>query len=70
MQRWTRKLHPLACGGVTLGILQGFEAVNFNQIWFQLLYTILNGLVSLLLGAELGALPDSGTNSLFGSFFL
>ena len=70
MQRWTKKLYPLACGGVTLGVLQGLEAVNFNQIWFEFLDTIINALVSLLLGGEASSLTDSGTGSLFGSFFL
>jgi hypothetical protein len=70
MQGWMKKLHPLACGGVTLGVLQGLEAVNFNDIWFQFLYTILNALVTLLLGGEAGSLADLGSGSPFGSFFL
>jgi hypothetical protein len=70
MNRWMKKLYPLACGGVTLGILQGLQAVDFNQIWYQLLYTILNALVTLLLGGEAGSLTEVGAGSLFGSFFL
>ncbi len=70
MQRWMTKLRPLACGGITLGVLQGLEAVDFNQVWFQFLYTILNALITLLLGGEMSSLTDSGTGSLFGSFFL
>ena len=70
MQRWTKNLYPLASGGVMLGILQGFEAVNFNQIWFEFLYTILNALVALLLGGEASTLTEIGSGSLLESFFL
>jgi hypothetical protein len=65
-----KKLHPLACGGVTLGVLQGLEAVDFNQIWFQLLYTMLNALITLLLGGDISALTDTGSGSLLDSLFL
>jgi len=65
-----RKLHPLACGGVTLGVLQGLEAVDFNQIWFQLLYMILNVFVTALLGGDPSTMTDTGTGSLLQSLFL
>jgi hypothetical protein len=70
MQRWMTKVRLLACGGVTLGILQAIEAIDFNQIWFNLLYVILNTLVSLLLGGDLSTTTDTGMSSPFGSFFL
>ena len=70
MQWWTRKLGPLACGGVTLGILQAFQAIDFNQIWFDLVYIILNTVVGVLLGGDLSALSTSGAGSLFDSFLL
>jgi hypothetical protein len=65
-----RKLHPLACGGVTLGVLQGLQAVDFNQIWFQMLYMILNVFVTLLLGGDTTTMTDTGTGSLLDSLFL
>jgi hypothetical protein len=70
MQRWMMKVRLLACGGVTLGILQAIDAIDFNQIWFNFLYVILNALVTLLLGGDLGTITDTGTSSPFGSFFL
>ena len=70
MQRWMTKVRLLACGGVTLGILQAIEGIDLNQIWFNLLYVILNTLVSLLLGGDLSTTTDSGVGSLFESFFL
>ena len=69
MQRWMVKLRPLACGGVTLGVLQALEAINLNQIWYNVLYVILNTLVSLLLGGDLTSTAE-GSGSLFESFFL
>lgn len=69
MHRWNKKLYPLACGGVTLGILQSFEAIDFNEIWYEFLYVILNALVSLLFGNEATTLADSGSASLLASFF-
>ncbi len=69
MQRWMTKMRPLAYGGVTLGVLQGFQTVDFNQIWFQFLYAILNAIVSLLLGGDASSLSSSDYGSPFGSFF-
>jgi hypothetical protein len=68
MQRCMRRLYPLACGGITLGVLQAIGAIDFNQIWFDLLYVVLNTLVSLLLGGDLSTV--SATGSLFESLFV
>ncbi len=69
MQRWMNKIRPLACGGVTLGILQAVPAIDFNQIWVQFLATWINVLVSLLFGGDLSNLTGGGSFSPFGSFF-
>jgi hypothetical protein len=53
MSTWTRlqkKLSPLVCGGMTLGILQGFEMVNFADVITSLLVQWLSAIVSILLG--------------------
>lgn len=64
------RLHPLASGVVTLGILQAVQNVDFNQIWFLFLQTILNVVVALLLGGDLSTVFDGGFSSPFGSFFV
>lgn len=69
MWKIARKAYPLACGGVTLGVLQSLDAINFNNIWFQIVYTFFNTLIALLLG---GSSTNEGTNiwsSLFGNLF-
>lgn len=50
--RWQRRLVALSTGGMTLGILGGFEMVNFAQLFTQLLSQWLSLLVALLLGAD------------------
>ena len=64
------RLHSLASGVVTLGILQAVQNVDFNQIWFLFLQTILNVVVALLLGGDLSTVFESGSGSTFGSFFV
>lgn len=56
--RW---LVPVMYGGVTLGILQAVSDVNFNNIWFNFLTTLLSLLVALLLGGDVNALGTSGS---------
>ena len=71
MTKWkiARKLYPLACGGVTLGVLQSLDAINFNSIWYQIVYTFINALVALLLGGSEATENASGLGSLFSSLF-
>ena len=70
MQRWMIRLRPLACGGVTLGVLQAIQGIDLNRMWFEFLLTWLNALISLLLGGDASALGSGGSTSPFGSFFL
>lgn len=49
-------LATLASGAVTLGLLQAIADLNFNQIWFSFLTTLLSLLVSVLLGGAPDAL--------------
>ena len=52
MATWIRRLRWLATGAVTLGILQGIEGLNFNQLFFQFLNTIIALFVSVFFGAD------------------
>lgn len=54
MTNLSKKLYLLSCGGVTLGILQGFEMVNFASLFTSFLATLLSALVSFLLGGSGG----------------
>lgn len=51
-----RRLSLLASGAVTLGVLQAFESISWNQIFFTFLSTVLNLLVTLFLGGNPQAL--------------
>ena len=51
-----RQLALLASGAVTLGVLQAFESISWNQIFFTFLSTVLNLLVTLFLGGNPQAL--------------
>jgi len=68
MQRLMMKLRPLACGGVSLGFPSALQDVNFNQIWYSLLATLLNAFVSLLFGTEVDTTAGT-TTSIFESLF-
>ena len=70
MRRWMIKLRPLAAGGVTLGVFQGLQAIDLNQVWFEFVITWLAVLVNLLFGGDLSTLSSTGSTSPFGSFFL
>ena len=56
MQWLMPRLRLLACGAVTLGILQAIQSVNLNQIWAQFLAefwsTLLGLIVALLVGGD------------------
>lgn len=70
MMKICRKLYPLACGGVTLGLLQSFDAINYNSILYQIVYVFANALITLLLGGSLsGTDTSSGLGSIFSSLF-
>ena len=69
MRRWMIKLRPLAAGGVTLGVLQGLQAIDFNRVWFEFLITWLAVLVNFLFGGDPSTISDIGSTSPFGSFF-
>ncbi|MBK9119851.1 MAG: hypothetical protein IPM18_09670 [Phycisphaerales bacterium] len=60
---WHRKQRWLiaACSsGTTLGILQGFELVDFASLFTSFLASLLSLIVSLLLGGALQPLQSSG----------
>lgn len=70
MQRWMSRFRILACGGVTLGVLQAIQNIDFNQIWFLFWFTIVNAFVSVLLGGDSSSLAAGGAGLPFGGFFL
>ncbi len=51
-----RRLSLLAGGAVTFGVLQAFESISWNQIFFNFLSTVLNLLVTIFLGGNPQAL--------------
>jgi hypothetical protein len=72
MHWWLKKLHPLACGAVTFGLLQAVQNVNYNQLWFQLVISLLTGFLGAVLklfGVELPTGSTSGSSSAFSSLF-
>ena len=68
MQRLMIRLRPLAYGGITLGWLSAVQGVDFNQIWYTLLATLLNAFVSLLFGTSVDT-TAAATTSIFDSLF-
>jgi hypothetical protein len=42
----------MSTGGVTLGILQGLQGVNFAQFWTNWLSQLLSVLVTILFGGD------------------
>ena len=70
MWKYGRKLYPLAFGGVTLGIIQSLDAIDFNSILFQIVYVFMNTLISLLLGGGTDTTSgSSGLSSLLSNLF-
>jgi hypothetical protein len=53
MHRYPYWLRGLSCGAVSLGLLQAFGAVSFNQVWFNFLITILSIFVTAVFGGDL-----------------
>jgi len=68
MQRWMSRLQLLACGGITLGVLQAIQNIDLNQIWFLLWYMIVTAFVSALFGGDASLLTGTPGSSLFGGF--
>ncbi len=59
----------LSLGGITLGIVQGFNLVNFASLFANFLASFFALLVSLLLGGSASNnLLGSGTGNLTGTF--
>lgn len=58
-RRWTARA---AQGAIVFGFLTAFNQVNFNNILFSFLSSLLNLLIAGLLGGDLGRLgTDSST---------
>jgi uncharacterized integral membrane protein len=64
MRRHAYLLYGLSTGSISLGILQALGGINFNQLWYNFLTTLLSALVALLFGGDLSQL--SSGYSLFG----
>lgn len=72
MHWWLKKLRPLACGAVTLGLLQAVQNVNYNQLWFQLIISLLTGFLGAVLklfGVDIATSSTSSSSSALSSFF-
>ena len=68
MKRYLYTIRALSCGAISLGVLQGLELFDFNQLWFTLLNMLLNALVSLVFGIDPTATLETG--GLFGGLFV
>jgi len=54
--RYRKLCVALSCGGITLGIFQGLQLVNFAQLFTNFLSLLLSVLVSALFGGNAGNL--------------
>lgn len=54
--RWIRHIVALARGGITPGVLQGFNLVNFASLFASLLATWLSAIVTALFGGDISDL--------------
>ncbi len=54
--RYRKLMAAMACGGITLGVVQGFALVNFAQLFTNILSVLFASIVRVLLGANPGAL--------------
>ena len=52
--RLQRVLYGIAGGGITIGILQAFEAIRFGEIIAAILAQFFSALVALLFGGAAG----------------
>jgi len=63
MKRWLNRALThgtiLAPGAVAFGVLQAVGMINYNQIWFQFLITLLNLIVTVLFGGSLDSLTGN-----------
>ncbi|MEW6250572.1 MAG: hypothetical protein AB1716_07980 [Planctomycetota bacterium] len=62
--RVQRRVALLATGGVTLGVLQGLEMVNFAWLFAEFLIRLLSTIVVALLGGSVDSL--TGLGGIFG----
>ncbi len=65
--RWQKRLLILASGGITLGIIQGFNLINWPVFITQLLVQWLSVIVTLLFGGTVnqGIGDTTGTGTVF-----
>ena len=49
---WQKWCVAVSSGGITLGIIQGFEMINWAYFFTEFLTTWLSALVTLLLGGQ------------------
>jgi hypothetical protein len=59
---WMYRLHLLASGAMTFGVLQAIRDIDFNQVWFQFLTTVLNVFIAVLLGGSAELTGATGLN--------
>lgn len=52
MRRSAFWLRAMSSGAVTLGVIQAFGLVNYNEIWFGFLTFLATLLTTLLLGGD------------------
>ena len=54
LYRVQRVLYGIACGGITLGILQAFEGIRFGEIFANFFAQFFSALVALFVGVAAG----------------
>ena len=54
LYRVQRVLYGMACGGITLGVLQAFEGIRFGEIIANFLAQFLSAIMALFVGAAAG----------------
>jgi hypothetical protein len=52
LRKYYKPLYLLSTGGVTLGILQGIEGINFANIWTTVLTQIFSALIAIFFGGS------------------
>ncbi len=61
--RWQKRCLVLASGGITLGIIQGFNLINWPVFITQLLIQFLSVFVTLLFGGTVNQGGTTGTGT-------
>ena len=54
LYRVQRVLYGMACGGITLGVLQAFEGIRFGEIITSFLAQFFSALMALFVGVAAG----------------